>query len=146
MVPIALANGAVRELWYGRHLGELQAHQISTLSALVLLGPYMGWVIRRWRPSSRAQALAIGLAWLVLTVAFELLFGHYGAGHPWSRLVRDYDLTAGRLWPLVLLWITGAPLLFYRLGERMASADPLQVERPGGAPMEPIEVDGQATR
>jgi hypothetical protein len=114
MVPIAVANGVVRELWYGRHLGELQAHQVSTLSALVLLGLYMGWVIRQWRPRSGSQAVAIGAVWLMLTVAFELLFGHYGAGHPWSRLLQDYDLSAGRLWPLVLLWVAVAPYLFHR--------------------------------
>ena len=33
---------------------------------------------------------------------FELGFGHWVAGHPWSRLLADYDLLAGRIWVLVL--------------------------------------------
>jgi hypothetical protein len=46
MAAIAVANGMAREAWYGRNLGELRAHQVSTLSALVLSGLYMAWVIR----------------------------------------------------------------------------------------------------
>lgn len=115
MVPIAIANGVVREVVYGPRLPELQAHQVSTLSALVLLGLYMGWVMRRWPPSSAAGATGIGAIWLGLTLAFELLFGHYVAGHTWSRLLQDYDLLAGRLWPLVLLWVATAPYLLSRL-------------------------------
>jgi hypothetical protein len=115
MVAIAVANGVVREAWYGTHLGELHAHQVSTLSALVVLGLYMGWVIRRWRPRSDAQAIGIGVLWLGLTLAFELLFGHYLAGHSWESLAQDYDLLAGRLWPLVPLWVAAAPYLFRRL-------------------------------
>ena len=115
MVAIAVANGMVREAWYGRHLGELQAHQVSTLSALSLLGLYIWWVMRRWPPRSGAQAVGVGAVWLGLTLAFELLFGHYVAGHSWARLAQDYDLFAGRLWPLVLLWVAAAPYLFSRL-------------------------------
>ncbi len=114
MVLIAIANGVVREAWYGRHLSELRAHQLSTLTGVVLFGLYI-WIILRWfRPATTTQALAIGLMWLGLTVAFEFLFGHYVAGHPWSRLLQDYNLFVGRLWLLVLLWVTVAPYLFYR--------------------------------
>lgn len=114
MVAIAVANGLMREAWYGPHLSELQAHQVSTLGALLLLGLYMAWVIRRWPPRSRAQAFAVGGVWLGLTLAFELLFGHYVAGHSWARLAQDYDLLAGRLWPLVPLWVAVAPPLLWR--------------------------------
>ncbi len=52
------------------------------------------------------------LAWLGLTVAFEFLFGHYAMGHTWSRLLQDYKLLEGRVWVLLLIWVTMAPLLF----------------------------------
>lgn len=41
------------------------------------------------------KALAIGCIWLMLTPSFEFLFGHYVMGHPWSRLLYDYNLFAG---------------------------------------------------
>jgi hypothetical protein len=115
MVVIAIANGAVREGWYGKRLGELRAHQVSTLSAMLLFGVYIWVLIRLWRPESGGQALTIGLIWLGLTLAFEFLFGHFVAGHPWTRLIHDYNLLAGRVWVAIPIWVTVAPYLFYRL-------------------------------
>jgi hypothetical protein len=115
MVAIAIANGGLRQTWYGKHLGELQAHQVSTLTGVVLFGVYIGFVVYLWRPVSSTQAIAVGLLWLAMTVAFELLFGHYVAGHSWDRLLHDYNLFAGRLWLILLVWVTVAPYLFFRL-------------------------------
>jgi hypothetical protein len=115
MVAIAIANGVLRQGWYGEHLGELRAHQVSTLTAAALLGAYMWAVIRRWRPGSAAMAVGIGSMWLVMTVGFELVFGHFVAGHSWERLLHDYDLSAGRLCLLLLAWVAAAPYLFFRL-------------------------------
>jgi hypothetical protein len=117
MVFIAIANGAVRQFWYGRYLGELPAHQLSTLIGLLLFGIYIFFVVSLFPPVNGNQAASVGLLWLGLTVAFEFLFGHYVAGHAWSRLFQDYNLFAGRLWLLVLLWLTLAPYLFYRWGK-----------------------------
>ena len=43
MVFIAIANGAIREGWYGKHVSELQAHQVSTVTGVLLFGGlYLG--------------------------------------------------------------------------------------------------------
>jgi len=115
MVLIAIANGALREATYGKLMSELQAHQISTLSGLLLFSAYIWIVIRTWRPDTSKQAITVGLIWLVLTVAFEFLFGHYVVGHPWSKLLYDYNVFSGRVWVVVLIWVTVAPYVFYRL-------------------------------
>jgi hypothetical protein len=115
MIPIAIGNGVLRESWYGKHVGSLEAHQISTATAIVLFGIYIWLVMRALRPASGRQAIVIGLTWLVLTIAFELLFGHYVVGHSWQSLFDDYDLLSGRLWVLVLAWLAIAPLLFQGL-------------------------------
>src|SRR3972149_379025 len=115
MVLIAIANGALREATYGKLMSELQAHQISTLSGLLLFSAYIWIVIRTWRPDTSKQAITVGLIWLVLTVAFEFLFGHYVVGHPWSKLLYDYNVFSGRVWVVVLIWVTVAPDVFYRL-------------------------------
>lgn len=113
MLGIAFANGALRELVLRRFLAELPAHQISTALLLLFFGLYIGWAVRRWPPASQAQAWAVGLAWLALTLAFEFLFGHYASGRPWSALLAEYDLLAGRVWALVPLWVAVAPAVFY---------------------------------
>jgi len=114
MLLLAVANGALRELWLRRSLSELRAHQVSTLTLLLLFAVYIGAAVRFWPPASPGQAFTIGLVWLGLTLAFEFLFGHYASGRPWSALLRDYDLLAGRLWILIPLWILIAPSLFFR--------------------------------
>jgi len=115
MLAIAFANGALRELWIRKHFGELPAHQISTALLVLLFGVYIGIVVRVWPPVSPAQALAVGLLWLGLTLAFEFLFGHYASGRTWSSLLHEYDVLAGRVWVLVPLWVAVAPYVFYRL-------------------------------
>lgn len=116
MVPIAVANGVLRDLWYAKRISEPHAHQISTVSALVLLGVYMWSVMRVWPAATSEQALAVGAMWLVMTLAFEFLFGHFVARQPWRRLLHDYNLFAGRVWLLIPLWVAVAPYLFFRLG------------------------------
>jgi hypothetical protein len=44
MVFIAIANGALREGWYGKHLSELQTHQVSTAMGVLLVGIYI-WAL-----------------------------------------------------------------------------------------------------
>jgi hypothetical protein len=114
MVFVAIANGALREGWYGKHLSELHAHQVSTVTGVFLFGLYIWALIRLWRPVSSRQAITVGLIWLGMTVAFEFLFGHYVAEKSWHELLRDYNLCAGRVWLVVLGWVTIAPYLFYR--------------------------------
>ncbi len=115
MVVIAVANGAVREAWYGKRLTELSAHQIATGSGLLLLGAYIWVIIRLWPPESPKEALAVGLIWQVLTIGFEFLFGHYVGRQSWSRLFHDYNVVTGRVWVLVLIWVAIAPYVFLRL-------------------------------
>ena len=50
-----------------------------------------------------------------MTVAFEFAFGRTVADMSWSELLADYDLRAGRLWPLVLAWIAAGPEIVRRL-------------------------------
>lgn len=114
MVFIGILNGILREVTYGKYLSEVRAHQISTITGVLLLGSYIWALTRFWSFESPQQALTIGLIWLGLTIVFEFTFGHYVAGHSWSRLLSDYNIFAGRVWIVALIWIAIAPLLFYR--------------------------------
>jgi hypothetical protein len=57
----------------------------------------------------------IGMLWLALTLAFEFLVGHYVFRKPWTELIQDYDITRGRIWPLVLVMVLFAPLWTARI-------------------------------
>lgn len=115
LLVLAVANGALRHLTFGRSLPELRAHQLSTLIGSVVIGLFIWFVVRVWPPKSGRQALAIGLAWLSLTVAFEFTFGRLVAHRSWPELFNDYNLAAGRVWLLFLVWLVFAPYLFLRM-------------------------------
>jgi hypothetical protein len=118
MPIIGIVNGALRVVMYQDALGDAAAHQLSSLTGILLFALYAWYIARRWPFSSAGQALTVGLTWMALTIAFEFGFGLFVAGQPLSALLADYNLLAGRFWPLVLLTIGFAPYLFYRSGRR----------------------------
>ena len=62
-------------------------------------------------PVHAGDALRVGILWLVLTLAFELIAGHYLFRRSWPSLWAEYDLSRGRIWVLVPLVTFLAPLL-----------------------------------
>jgi len=115
LLILAILNGVLREAGYRRFMSELAAHQLSTLTLIILSGCYLWLLTLRWRIETAGQALAIGVMWLALTLAFEFVFGHFVMGHPWQRLFHDYNLLQGRVWALFLVWIAIAPYLVNKL-------------------------------
>src|SRR5262245_17305484 len=92
LLLIAIANGALRVAWLIPRVGDYRGHVLSTiiLCAGIL---FVTWLAIGWlRPSTSADAVVIGTIWLVLTVSFEFLGGHFLFGQPWERLIADYDV------------------------------------------------------
>ena len=114
LLLIAVLNGGLRGGGLVPALGPLRAHQLSTalLSALILGATRVtiGWI----DVVDVRQALVVGTLWLGLTLAFELLAGHFLFHRPWPVLLADYDLSQGRIWPLVLVVTFLAPTLCRR--------------------------------
>ena len=115
LVLIMILNGTIRNFVYGPLVSELTAHQISSVTGVLLTGLFTWLLSLKWRIQSERQALAIGSIWLVLTIVFEFIFGHYVMGHPWSRLLYDYNLIEGRVWSLVLIFTMIAPYIIYKM-------------------------------
>jgi hypothetical protein len=106
---IGVGNGIAREATYGKVLGERAAHQVSTATAIAAFAAYFNLLQRRFPLPSAEDARRAGLAWLALTVVFEFGFGRLVAKQSWRQLLADYNLAAGRTWPLVLAWIAIGP-------------------------------------
>lgn len=117
LAVIAIINGTLRQFTYGRHVPELAAHQLSTVTGILLTGVAVWALNRAWPIGSAKAAWTIGACWLLMTVAFEFGFGHYLAGHSWSRLLADYNLLDGRVWSLFLAWIAVLPYVIWRTGK-----------------------------
>ncbi len=117
MLVIAIANGALRQLAFARVMSEPRAHQLSTLTGAIAMGAFIWFVVRFWPPSSGRRAALVGLAWVTLTVAFEFFMGLVLQHRSLTQVLHEYDLPAGRVWPLFLLWIGVAPWVFLRIRE-----------------------------
>ncbi|TXT40957.1 MAG: hypothetical protein FD135_767 [Comamonadaceae bacterium] len=118
MLLVSIANGAARDLTYGKHMSELAAHQLSTVTSVLSLGAVIWLFIRFYPPSSAHHAMTIGLVWAAFTVAFEFLFFHFVGGHSWSELLANYNIFKGRVWVVVLLWVATAPYVFFHFRRR----------------------------
>jgi len=118
LTVLAVLNGILRNATYSRAVGEYAAH---VLSSLILVGVVfaVAYVFLRLvrLDYGLADLLVVGGGWVALTVAFEFLFGHYVAGHPWPRLLADYNVLKGRVWALVLLAVFLGPLVMGRLAK-----------------------------
>ena len=57
LVVIGIVNGVLRQVGYGKYVDELTAHQISTLTGIVLMGLYIWWLSGKWRIVDSAQKM-----------------------------------------------------------------------------------------
>jgi hypothetical protein len=110
-IPLAIANGAVRDLLLSPAVGELAGRAISSCTlSLLILGVTVA-LFERLGADTTPWLLMIGGLWLVMTVVLEFAFFVLTMGHPMDELLREYDIFGGRLWLLVLATTLFAPLL-----------------------------------
>lgn len=117
---LAIVNGAARDLLYKPALGDLTAHQLSTVTLMALIAVAAWLAGARWPLGSLRAASTVGLCWMLMTIAFEFILGGVILGRPWASLLQDYDVCAGRIWVLIPMWLLVVPMLAIRLRARMA--------------------------
>lgn len=113
MIALAFANATLRELVLVNHFNPLQAHQLSTITLIALCAVYVCSVSGVLAFQDARQAWLTGLAWMLLTVAFEFTLGRL-MHKPWSVLFTDYHVLAGRIWPLFLVCLMILPYLCWK--------------------------------
>ena len=111
---IAIANGTLREQTYGKHISELSAHQLSTLTGIIFSGAFVYFIHRFWPFESSNQAWLIGVIWFIATIIFEFVFGHFIVGYSWALLLNDYNIFQGRVWSLFLVWVLLMPVVIHK--------------------------------
>jgi hypothetical protein len=109
------ADGFVGNFVVMPKFGEYANHVYKSVVALGIIGLF-SWIyalITRG-PGWIKYAVACGAVWVLITVCFEFIAGHYLFGNPWPVLFNDYRFWAGRLWTLVLLaTLTGPAIMGY---------------------------------
>jgi len=114
-IPLAIANGALRDLVLTPAFGDTGGRSVSSLSLSLLIVGLPVLLVKRLGVARRAGYLAVGAFWLVMTLLFEVSFFVLLMGHPMDELLMDFDLFRGRLWLLVLAATFFAPLLASKL-------------------------------
>ncbi len=117
MVVIAILNAGLRNALLTPLLGEQAGHVAGTVTGCIAFLFFMKLTLP-WTGFQGTRALVfLGVLWLVLTVAFEFLAGHFLFDNTWAGLLADYNLARGRVWVAVLLVVLFGPLLIGRLLE-----------------------------
>jgi hypothetical protein len=112
LIVLAVANGSFRQFVLLKHMSELRAHQLSTLSLLLLTTIYVWFIFPYLRIETGKQALLCGFIWLMLTIIFEFTLGRMSK-RSWEFLLQDYNLLAGHVWPVYLICLMLLPWGFY---------------------------------
>jgi hypothetical protein len=114
---LAVANGAIRDLTYGRSMSRMMAHSVSVFPLIAAIMLWATFLERRWPLRDGDQTARVGLVWFGLTIAFEFALG--AVLHvPVPDMLAAYDVTRGQLWPLVVLTMALAPELARRWCDR----------------------------
>ena len=104
-------NGAARIFWLIPLLGDRFAHQISFVIGSLLILTIATLFIRWLKAEKSWQLLSIGLAWLLLTVLFEIGLGRFVFAYSWEQIAADYNLLQGGLMPIGLVLLVLSPFI-----------------------------------
>lgn len=115
LMLVAIVNGVLREQILVPALGMNVALPVSgiSLSVLVLVVSYFS--LPWFGQHAASTFLFVGLQWLLITLIFEFVFGHYVVGKSWHDLIQVFNVTSGDLFLLVLLVSLFGPYLAARL-------------------------------
>lgn len=87
---LANLNGLIREFVYKLFLNDFWARFLNTLDlvAIIFVVTYFGFR-RISKDYSKEAMLYLGIFWVILTLSFEFIFGHYVFGKSWDVLLYD---------------------------------------------------------
>jgi hypothetical protein len=72
---------------------------------------FVFWVWEKLFIDQIQQAVLVGIGWLAATALFETFI--LNRKLTWVEIIHTYDLGAGELWGLVLLWIGFLPVFVF---------------------------------
>ena len=118
LMGVEFCHGAVRTLFLSPLLGDYAARQVSVFTGSILI-IFVAYIFIHWiRAGSAVSQIAVGVLWLILTIAFEAGFGHYVFNLPWEAVLEEFNLLKGRMMPLGLIVLTFSPMIAARLRAR----------------------------
>jgi hypothetical protein len=109
ILAILIAGGKIAYIIprAGEHAGQI----IGTLVFCPVIFAVTYFSICWINPTGLQNAFTVGIIWVLLTMAFEFLAGHYLFGNSWEKLFSEYEIWNGRLWVLILVTNLISPVM-----------------------------------
>lgn len=115
ILVLAIVNGMLREQVLIPTLGSFGGLLLSGVILMACIF-FVAWLaVPWWGALTAKQCWSIGAFWLLLTLAFEFVFGRFVQGRTLSELMEAYSFAGGNLWSLVLLFVFVSPRLAARI-------------------------------
>jgi hypothetical protein len=109
LVITAIVNGLIRENYLVDLAGTKLALPLSGLLLSVLVLLITSLLVPIFGSQDRKTYWGIGLFWVVLTLLFEFIFGHFVFGKSWSEIMQVFNIKNGDLFIFVLFVTAAAP-------------------------------------
>ena len=114
ITPVMIANGVFRELVLRRFVDPVGTEILSVTLGIAIIIAMTRYLLRPLAGRSVPALVRASITLVLLTVAFEFVFGHYVDGKSWTELLANYAIWDGRLWPVALAAIAFMPFLWGR--------------------------------
>ena len=115
MIAMAMiANGILRETVIRSMVGPRAADVLSVALGIAIIALMTRWLLRPLAGAPLAALIRAAADLVLLTVAFEFLFGRYVDGKSWRQLVDNYAIWRGQLWPIALASLALMPFVWGR--------------------------------
>ena len=108
---LAIVNGVIRDKLLAPKIGQKVSLLLSGVSLSLLIFCVTLILVPFLNMSSAHGFLCVGIIWVLMTLAFEFLFGHYVVGEPWERIIEVFYLHRGNLYLLALVATLLSPCL-----------------------------------
>lgn len=108
IVAAETVHGIARRLWLEPRIGDLPARQVGVVVGSLLIVAVVVAMARWLAVRTRGQAIAVGVAWALAMIAFEVGLGT-ATGATADRLLSDYDPRRGGFMALGMLVLVLSP-------------------------------------
>ena len=107
----AMLNGAFREKVLVSVTGANVALPLSGILLAVLVFAVTLALVSFIGSTESNVYILVGLLWVMLTLSFEIFFGHYVEGKSWGKIIMVFNIQKGDLFLLVLIVTAISPWL-----------------------------------
>ena len=111
IAALAVVNGVIRESVVAPYVGEVLALSLSgiILSLIVFTVTYFSFSFMGIK--EKLGCFLVGAQWVLMTLAFEFVFGHYVAGKSWVEIIQVFNVARGDLFTLVIMVTFFSPFI-----------------------------------